>query len=274
MHILYATDGSDGALAAAQFLAGLQFQDSSVTILTVAADGDAGDQPLTAACEVLGTRFSRVETQVRYGHVADQILQGAEEARPDLVVLGSRGLGSSPRFFIGSVAERVARNARSPVLVVRPSQCKLDRLVVGVDGSDFAEYVADWIWRLPLPERCEIFLVTVVAPRAESLTRSRASFSLALRAEMTMILQLERDQAQQRLEQLAAPFIVAGMRVVPLVRPDHPALGLLSVAGERRADLIVLGSHGLSALDRFLLGSVSEHVLRHATCSVLIARKA
>jgi nucleotide-binding universal stress UspA family protein len=56
------------------------------------------------------------------------------------------------------------------------------------------------------------------------------------------------------------------------MRSGDPATGLVDAALDEGADLLVLGSHGHSALARFLLGSVSQDVLHHAPCSVLLAR--
>jgi nucleotide-binding universal stress UspA family protein len=143
-----------------------------------------------------------------------------------------------------------------------------------VDGSKGAARAADWILRCPLPAGCEFDLVTIVTPRAQALTLSRAFLSPVLLAEMKTLIQEERRQAEERLEELVTAFEAAGMKAGSLVRSDHPALSLLSAADERRSDLIVLGAQGLSALDRFLLGSVAEHVLHHAHCSVLLVKGA
>ncbi len=62
------------------------------------------------------------------------------------------------------------------------------------------------------------------------------------------------------------------VQVTPLVVRGRPGDAILEVARERRVDLIVMGSRGKSALERVLLGSVSEHVLRHAPCLVAILR--
>jgi nucleotide-binding universal stress UspA family protein len=64
-----------------------------------------------------------------------------------------------------------------------------------------------------------------------------------------------------------------GFRIdVEPVVVGNPAVELVRIADEHSAGLIVVGSHGLSGIERFLLGSVSERVLRHAHCSVLIVK--
>jgi nucleotide-binding universal stress UspA family protein len=236
-------------------------------------DGD--DVPaLASAAEILKETGLAITTEVVRGHPAEEILRAAERQPPDLLALGSRGLGDVGRFLLGSVAERVARHAACPVLLARPPKDALDRILVGVDGSECALQAAEWILRFPLPAECEFDLVTVVTPRAQVLTLSRALLSPALLAEMSAIIRVERRQAEERLQQLVTDFAAAGKKAGPHVRPDRPALGLLATAEEREADLIVVGAHGLSVLDRFLLGSVSEQVLRHAHCSVLVVKGA
>lgn len=276
MQILYATDGSEGALAAARLLKLLAFPEGRLRILTVLAEGDDRDpeQVLAPAREILQGTGPAIETEVWRGHAAEGILRAASEQPPDLLVLGSRGLGAVGRFFLGSVAERVARHASCPVLVARPPKGTLDRILVGVDGSECAGRAADWLRRCPLPAECRFDLLTIVTPRAQVLTLSRAILSPTLLAEMKTIIQVERRQAEERLDQLVSAFAAAGKKAEPLVRPDHPALGLLAAAEERQADLIVVGAQGLSALDRFLLGSVSEQILRHAHCSALVVKGA
>jgi nucleotide-binding universal stress UspA family protein len=65
---------------------------------------------------------------------------------------------------------------------------------------------------------------------------------------------------------------VAARSLTTEVAPGDAASLLLDTARDHKADLLVVGSHGSTGLDRFLLGSVSEKVLRHAGCSVLIVR--
>ncbi len=58
-------------------------------------------------------------TIVESGSVADKILQTADRAKVDLIVIGDRGLGVVARFFLGSVADKVSHYARCPVLIVK-----------------------------------------------------------------------------------------------------------------------------------------------------------
>jgi len=85
-----------------------------------------------------------------------------------------------------------------------------------------------------------------------------------------------RDDARRLSEQLlvrtAEQLRAAGFSVSHEMREGDPRHVILQCAGEWQPDVIVLGSHGRTGLDRFLLGSVAENVVRHASCSVAIIR--
>jgi nucleotide-binding universal stress UspA family protein len=274
MKFLYATDGSIGARGGARFLNALPpDKDGHIHLLSViqhAGEEDVAEAALTAAQEDLadsGTRFTR---EIRRGNAAEEIVRAAEETPTDLIVVGTRGLAAVPRFFLGSVAERVARHAPCPVLLARPLTDRLDRVILGLDSSEGAAHAAAWLQAFPLPPECEVRLVTVVTPAGRV---SSGVLMPSLAAEIRTLVQQEHDEADRRLKALGASFTGSGRQVATERREDDPASGLLTVADEQNADLIVVGSRGLSGVDRFLLGSVAEKVMRHAHCSVLVVRR-
>jgi nucleotide-binding universal stress UspA family protein len=274
MRIQYCTDGSEESLEAARLLADLPFSDSQVSIVTVASESankSAAEQAVNSARGILASHFATLETEIRVGHSGWELVRRAEKAAPDLIVLGSRGRSGLANILLGSVAEHVARHARVPVLVARGYQGALDRVVVASDGSESSEYAAQWLKKVPLPANCHLDLVTVL-PQAESLSFARGALPAHLVAELRGAMQSEQEEAKARLERQAAEFSATGKQTAVLLRTGHPAGELLDVAEERRANLVVVGAQGQSALDRFLLGSVSARVLRYARCSVLVVK--
>jgi nucleotide-binding universal stress UspA family protein len=81
-------------------------------------------------------------------------------------------------------------------------------------------------------------------------------------------------QAKEVVARTAESVRRAGFKTDSLVAEKEIRTGILDTAGDWRADLIVLGSHGEKGLRKFLLGSVAEFVARHAHCSVLVVRAA
>jgi nucleotide-binding universal stress UspA family protein len=210
---------------------------------------------------------------VRIGSPAEEILRAAAERSAALVVVGWTGRSALGRLFLGSVTERVARHAVCPVLIARPLHDGLRKLIAGVDGSPGAAQAVSSLQRFPLPDDCEVRLITVL-PTVADLTRTSRLLPLPLMGseDAASFVERLRTDAQERLDLLARLFTAAGKRAVTDIRRGDPALTLLEAAENAGADLIVVGAKGHNALERFLLGSVSEKLMHHANCSVLIVR--
>jgi nucleotide-binding universal stress UspA family protein len=278
MRILYATDGSRGAQAAADLLVSLPLDsDCQVMVLTVVPhyEEDHARAILAAARDTLRHAACDIATLTRRGDPAEAILRVAEEHPIDLVVVGTRGLSALERFFLGSVAERVVRHSPCPVLLVRPGHGDLRRVIVGVDGSQSALQSTAWLQHFPLPADCAVQLVTVL-PHLEDLVRTRMLLPLPFvsQKEAHTLAARQCDEIQAQLNAMAAAFVGSGKRPITDIRRGDPALVLLHAADDEGAGLIVVGSHGLGGIERFVLGSVSEKVLRHAHCSVLVVKQA
>jgi nucleotide-binding universal stress UspA family protein len=274
MRILYATDGSKQALAAAALLTELPLgPDCRLTVLTVAPRGEeeAAERTLAAAREALQPSAARVETAVRNGNPAEEILTAAEEQPTDLLVMGASGVSAIARFFTGTVTERVVQHARCPVLVVRPGPERWREVLIGVDGSEGGARAAEWVRSFPLPPDSQVRLVTLI-PNLHAIARERLTVMPPLVEGNKTLDELEREEAQLRLDTLCEAFVASGKKAVTEIRSADPATGLLDAATDEGAGILVVGSHGRSAVQRFLLGSVSQNVLRHAPCSVLVVK--
>jgi nucleotide-binding universal stress UspA family protein len=274
MRILYATDGSKDSLAGAELLAALPLETDwpliLLTVLPESSDEDA-EAALAPAREALRHATASIGTEVRRGSAAEEILRATEEHPTDLIVVGWRGRSAIARFFLGSVAERVARHAPCPVLLARPLLHDLQDVVVGVDGSECGARTAEWVRQFPFPDRSEFYLTTVLPPREAALLSGDMAWPTLI-PELDKLYEQEQRAAQARLEALVGTFAAAGKRAVAGIEMGEPAHSLLEAAEDRNADLIVVGSQGLSGIDRFLLGSVSEKVMRYAHCSVLVGK--
>lgn len=274
MRILYATDGSDNSLAGAQLLASLDLGATDViAVLSVATGSDS--QPavdaVNSAVRRLPTEPTHLETIVRGNHPADEILRTASELPADLLVLGARGHSGLATLLSSSVSDQVLRRAHCPVLLARPTPNGLRRVLLGTDGSPGAARAAEYLATLPLPAECEIRLLTLL-PAFEQIAREHLAVGPPLAPEVTTLAELQRTQAQAHLDEVAAALISAGKKVVTEIRGVDPAEGLLETANEEGTELIVLGTHTQSRMERFFLGSVSESLAHQARCSVLLVR--
>lgn len=271
--ILYATDGSVGALAGARFLAALPLgRQCHLSLLAVLPEQGRVDAMtlLGPALQLLRDTTATLHTQIRWGEADEAILSVLATQPADLVVLGSRGLSGLSHLLLGSVSEHVARHAPCSVLLARPLQSDLRSLVLGMDGSECSHHAAEWLSRFPLPGACTLHSVTVL-PDGPTAALSHRGHLSPVRAGSGQRASLETGlpPASHHPRPAGVP---AERPVESHVEIGDPARGILSVAAQCEADLIVVGSHGRTGIGRLLLGSVSDEVLRQAPCSVLVVK--
>lgn len=188
---------------------------------------------------------------------AATLLDAAQQSQTDLIVLTSVGHGRSSKWLIGSVAERVVRRSLCSVLVV-PVGAKrgtdgvlLQRLLVPLDGSDFAARAVSPAEQLARQSGGKVHLLTVCVPpvsRENSLQTG------------------PRQQLQNHCQRLQEAGVASELHI----GFGEPARVILQRAKADAVDLLVLASHSRRGLERFWLGSVAERVIRHAPCATLI----
>jgi nucleotide-binding universal stress UspA family protein len=282
MRILLATDGSDAARAATEWTRQLQFPTTThVLVVTVAApatldvfealQGEARGVA-EAARLALAERWPEADARGGEGDPRTVILQMASEWRADLVVLGARGLGAFAGLLLGSVSLGVARHAACPVLITRGSPRPVHTAVIAVDGSADALAAARFCAALPLDPAPRIRLLAVAEP-----PRFPSSAPGAIRPQLRAAAQdILRERTAEMEDVLRATEVKLGARPAPVERSvlvGSPGEAIVEAARTTGADLVVVGGRGLGVFGRLLLGSVSEHVLRHAPCPVLLVKK-
>ncbi|MDM4718562.1 universal stress protein [Micromonospora sp. WMMA1363] len=175
-----------------------------------------------------------------------------ESRRAELVVVGSRGLGGFGGLLLGSVGAQVAAHARCPVLVVRPAEEPIPvqgPVLVGVDGSEGAELAVGYAADEAARREVELVLVHVRAPGEEGPAETQALLDTAVAATRG-----------------SHPGLTVTVR---LLRADKPESALIEASGG--AGLVVVGTRGRGGFTGMLLGSVSQSLVQHAHCPVLVA---
>jgi nucleotide-binding universal stress UspA family protein len=227
---------------------------------------------LERAAEPLRRQGRVVETVVAFGDPAGEIVAAATPA--DLIVMGSHGRGAGDRLRFGSVADRVARHAAAPTLVVRggarPAAAPpLERLVGPLDGSPLAERALPVAAALAGDLGRPVHLIRVVdvdALRAAVQAGTHAAAAYARSQEVVC------RQAEEYLAAQAQHLRDRDLAATTELRTGPPAAELL--AAIQPGDLVVLTTHGRGGLRRWLLGSVAEKLVRLAAAPVLLMRSA
>lgn len=141
------------------------------------------------------------------------------------------------------------------------------RIVVAVDGSRFSDAAAQLVMAQARPTD-EIRVLHALEPPPLLAVREMGGYDSAL----DKAWEAERKVARELVEKTVEQYRAKGMKATGTVQDGDAKSIILQAAKEWRADLIVLGSHGRKGLEHFLMGSVSEAVARHASCSVEIVR--
>jgi nucleotide-binding universal stress UspA family protein len=214
-----------------------------------------------------------VITSICWGKPAEQIINKAREIEADLLIIGARGMSDSSRFPIGGVAQKVMKYSHTNVLIAREREPRIRRILIAFDGSKHSNTAVRFLQELPLPQQSHIFPVTVVQSHMEAIVKT-PTLNLETNQHILEELKAMEEQAGRNLLDAAGEsFRKNGYKVTPLLLKGEPAEEILNAADTLNPELIVVGARGLSGIETFFLGSVSQRIARFANFSVLIVRE-
>jgi nucleotide-binding universal stress UspA family protein len=204
-------------------------------------------------------------------HAGRAVLAEAEAVATDLLVIGSHGRVGFDRFLLGSTSNAIVRKSSCPVLVVPPggvpSQGRFRRILCGMDFSAASLQAFRFAVGHVAAADAEVRLLNVIEMPPELREQQ-----IVAAFDVDAVRAAAEASARQRLEALYAGDAAPGMRIVPMVTEGLARQRILEIARREQADLIVLGAHGRSALDRWMFGSHTDAVLHDAPCPVLTVR--
>jgi nucleotide-binding universal stress UspA family protein len=234
---------------------------------------DQSAEYLRSTAEALGTTHGlEVSYAVLDGSPAQALADHVRAKRVGLIVMTTHGHTGINRFWLGSVADRLLRWVKVPVLLLRPKdgpqQTEFRRTVVALDGLSEGERVLDPAIELgSLCPDSHFTLVQVVEPPVALITRM-AMQPAKMRPHGP---ELQENCARSYLERVATRMRARGLHVTTEMIPAR-GIGeqILRFAHTIGADLIVVGTHGARGVERMLLGSVADKVIRGAEQAVLV----
>lgn len=222
----------------------------------------------TAVREAVAQGVKTATGRLANGQVWRAIVDELEQTRTapyDLCVIGTHGRTGLSRVLLGSVAEKVLRHAPCSVLVVRPDgePRPFHHALVPTDFSESAEHAFDLAASLVDPSGSISLLHVIEVPMAYA---GEPLLELARDLDAPAAAALEKSVVRFRTR--------SNLAVDSRNRIGSPGGQILTaLEADRSIDLVVMGSHGRSGVERILLGSVAEKVARNARCPVLVARR-
>jgi nucleotide-binding universal stress UspA family protein len=231
--------------------------------------GAAGQSSLNKGENILSSRVEIVKEQnlqcnpinIESNDPAGEILKLANSKNYDLVVLGSRGLGGVKSLLMGSVSSKVAKEAKSSVLVVKTRISVNPKLLLGYDGSEESNRALEFAIDLGEKLSAQVDVVTV--------------FNIPVSPEAYIGAEFERWEKEMRvsLESAINRVKSAGLKSQGKIL-DHTnvALAIVTEAEKGLYDFVVVGSRGLGRLKSLFLGSVASGIANSTKTNVLIVR--
>lgn len=223
--------------------------------------------------EMLKSTGLDITTSICWGKPAEQIIAEARKREVDLLIIGAKGMTDSARFPIGSIAQKVMKYASTNVLIARERNPKIKRILIALDGSRHSNTATGFLVQLPLSVQTHVFPVTVVQSHMEAIVKTP---TLNLETNQLILEELkatEEEAGRKLLDTAGENFLKKGYKVTPLLLKGEPAEEILNAAETLNPELIIIGARGLTGIEAFFLGSVSQRVARFSKYSVLIVRE-
>ncbi len=216
---------------------------------------------------------------VREGPAAYTVISVAKAIKADLIVLSTIGRSGLKRVLLGSTAERIVRHAHCPVLTVRrqanesampkkpiyPKRLPWRRILVPLDLSMTSLGALKMAVVLAKESGARLLLLNVIEP---------SPYATGMEGAVLLLPEVKVEQnAKKQLPQVARRFVPPSVPTTCLIRRGRAANEIVATADGKRVDLIVLSTYGHTGVDRLLMGSTAEHVVRTAQCPVFVVRQ-
>ena len=225
---------------------------------------------------IAGTFPTGTKCRVEKGKAEQVIIETAAADKGTLITMATHGRSGMNRWLLGSVTEKVLRGGTNPMLLVRATEegktdsaATLKSIVVPLDGSELAEGVLPTV-----AELAKTLKLAVVLFRAYSIpTSAYAGGEGYYAVNYEELLTAMKEEAVDYLEKKTEAVKKLGIANVSYVAKEGFAADeIISLSRKSPDNLIAMCTHGRSGVKRWMLGSVTETVVRHSADPVLVLR--
>lgn len=239
---------------------------------------------LESAAQGLYAQGLKVTTDIHFGDPARCIVETASNRHCTMIAMATHGYSGIQRWTLGSVTARVIHSTSTPVFVMhmqahplseRPAT--IQRILVPLDGSDFSRQALTFAATLAAGTRAMLHLLHVAVPEirltpvllAAQVPELLQGDVLSQEAPRLAVGEETYQRACQELEMIAQDIRQRGIVVETLVVAGNPADVIVEEALKQASNIIVMATHSYSGIQRLLMGSVADDVLR-ATATPLV----
>lgn len=204
------------------------------------------------------------EGEDSYRYIVDEAIA----KKSTMIIMGRRGRKGFRRLVMGSTTSWTIGHAPCSVLVVpRAAQVEFKSLVVATDGSSYSSAAASEA--IGIAKRSGAKLTVLAVVPADIAMPTDVDFAALAREK---IADQEMQAAEKNARAVKEAAQKAGVDASAFVMTGKPADAIMEIARDKSADLVVVGSHGRTGLDRLLMGSVAQRVIVLTNCAVLVVK--
>ncbi|HNP29409.1 MAG TPA: universal stress protein [Nitrospirales bacterium] len=225
---------------------------------------EEGARILKKATSLLPRECGKVSQYLEIGIPPSAILSMAQQESVDLIIMGSRGLGTISEHLIGSVSHRVTTQAPCPVFLIKAPVIPLKHILLPIEHPLDAEWAIEFLSRKPFRNTPHLWVLHVI-PFAQPVLPIGALLSDTWKQKL-------QAGGNQLTKTVTSKLTSLGYPVESIVEPGAPSSVIQEQILRLHPELVLMGTPGRSTFHRLALGSVSHATTHHAPCSVLLIR--
>ncbi len=216
---------------------------------------------IASARDIAAAESATIITDAEQGEAYERIVDVADAENCDIIVIGRRGIHRIERMLMGSVTSRVIGHTQKDVLVVpRDVSIGWKNILLATDGSKCSIAATEHAINFANSYGGNLIAVSVVDVTDEF-------YAQAPQAVDRMI-----EKSKGYLEVVKKKAETSNVKIEPAVREGEAYEKIAELASVRKADVIFMGSHGRTGLKKLLMGSVTEKVIGHTPCPVMVVK--
>ena len=178
-----------------------------------------------------------------------EIVDAAARKQVNMIIMGRHGRTGLPKLMMGSVTARVVGHATCNVLIIPPdARIEGRNVLIATDGSRYSEAAAQEA--ICIAKQCKSPLIAISVSSSDT----------------------EIATAEENVKKIMDAAAKEGVKAEGLTTTGKPYDVIVETARQKVVDLIVLGSHGRTGIERLLMGSVTERVIGHTEVAILVVK--
>lgn len=199
---------------------------------------------------------------IEYGSPHERITQVASSTNANLILIGSGEHAKEDGFQLGTTSSRIIQKSEKPVLVVKEgTPLNVQNILCPVDFSVTSKRALKNAIAMAHKFKAELTILSVCEPQGSSWLKPGSGREAESEKRM--------EQLKVKLDDFLKGLNLAGLQWTKEVRKGNPAEEILNLISGRMTDLLVMGTQGKTGLNRLIMGSVTEKVIRAVPCSFL-----